>query len=173
MTSPFWTLRRAAPALIATMAALATLPLLSGSASALEGSSPRCFITGGGTVDRDNFGGHAASYRNRPAIEGEWTHRTADGRTLHGDVDDLLCERNGGEPAPPAVLFSVARFGGTGTFDGQAVLWSATAQDHGEPGDDDRYTILITDLDGAVIYTIGGILDSGNFQIHPTNPGHP
>lgn len=169
--------RRMTVALTLTLAALAALPLLGGSASALV-PSPRCFITAGGTVDGDRFGGHAASYRRRTVeggqqVDGRWTHTTADGRRLRGDIDGLFCRRNGGDPERPAVDFSVADFHGRGTFDGEPVVFGARVQDHGEPGDDDRYHIAIEGLDGTVIYMSGGILDSGNVQIHPVNFGHP
>ncbi len=160
------------------LAVAAAVGSFAGPASAdIPQFSPRCFFTGGGASDGDSFGGNAASYRNEPVegqqtVDGTWTHTTRDGRTLQGEVESLLCRRDGGQPGHPFNEFSIATFEGTGTFDGQVVSFSVSAQDHGEPGTD-AYRIVISDLDGNTIYSSGGLVDSGNVQIHATNFGHP
>lgn len=138
--------------------------------------SPRCFLTGSGAIDgetgTETFAGNASS-RKDGTIVGSWTHTTDDGRTLQGNIDLLLCRRDGGDPGHPAVDFSIADFSGTGIFDGQAVAFTARAQDRGEPGRDDVYHLGIEDMTGTVLHATGAILTGGNIQIHPINRGHP
>jgi hypothetical protein len=132
-----------------------------------------CFVTGGGTIDGDSFGGTAKVFRDGTA-DGSWTHNTLDGRTLQGDVDILGCTRNGGDPEHPDVPFSIAHFSGTGRFDGQDVTFSVQVEDDGEPGAGrDTYAITIVGPGGNLAYNVGGIIDTGNVQIIPANPGHP
>lgn len=146
--------------------------------------SPQCFISGGGWINHsaeqsnaresDSFGGRAHSYADG-RIDGRWTHTLRDGRTFHGEIDELVCRRDGGDPGHPEVLFSIGRLGGTGTFDGEpGYVFNVDVSDHGERGNDDRYHFLFSDpATEEVVYVIGGIISGGNIQIHPTNRGHP
>jgi hypothetical protein len=143
-----------------------------GAAKALDEVSPRCFVSGGGRVLADSLGGSISS-RSDGSIEGVWHHRTASGDELVGRPDELLCRRNGGHAPPPEVEFSIADWRGPATLDGEDVTFTVNAQDHGEPNASDTYRIVVSDEDDNIVYAVGGILDSGNFQIHPTNPGHP
>ena len=150
---------------------LAGLGVSAPGSQALE-FTPRCFIDGGGTIDGDSFGGHAASYRKDSEVRGHWTHRTSDGRTLEGRVDELIC-RVERDPGHPSGEFSQMAFQGSGTFAGQAIRFHVNADDYGEPGDEDLYQIVISGPGSEIVYEIGRQLDGGNLQIHPANGGHP
>jgi hypothetical protein len=158
---------------IAVLAAMAA-SLLVVPAAVAEPLSPGCFLTGGGTVDGESFGGQAGSFQDG-SIDGTWTHVTSDGHLITTDVDTLDCQKNGGEPAPPAVDFSIARVTGTSTWDGEpGYIVAVQVQDYGEPGTGgDMYRIVLADEGGNVLYTSAGILDGGNIQIVSTNGGRP
>lgn len=146
--------------------------------AAAQQLSPLCFLTGGGTVNGDSFGGQAGSFRDG-SIDGTWSHVTSDGNQFQGDIDALSCQKNGGDPEPPAVDFSIANVSGTGTWNGEpGYTFGASLQDHGEPGarepgTGDSYHVVVSDADGGFVYAAGGVLDDGNIQIIPTNPGRP
>jgi len=159
-----------------TTRTIVVLAMLIPRAGQAQEFSPRCFLTGSGAVEADGgtetFAGNASSRKDH-TIKGAWTHTTADGRTLQGQVDLLLCRRDGGDPGHPAVDFSIADFSGTGTFAGEPVTFGGRAQDRGEPGNDDAYHFVIEDMAGDFIHATRGILAAGNIQIHPPNNGHP
>jgi hypothetical protein len=151
-----------------------------------------CWVTGGGFVTasgRDNFGGNAKP-RKDGTIQGQWNHVDHGGRHVHGPVRYLVCrEVPGAGPGQPGgkkgltanqVLFGgPARVNeGAGFVDGY--WYDVVAEDHGEPGRDDAYTLTLrkeadpaTGTSGAVVYTVSGKLTGGNVQIHAPNNGHP
>jgi len=148
-----------------------------------------CWVTGiGYLIDadgRDNFGGNGMPMKSG-RIRGEWEHQDhGTGDKLHGAVGYLYC-RHVDEPGPdvPKATANQAYWGGTGrwytpTGDWQEGYWfDVMAEDHGEPGKTDEYYFSVRKMDasgavGAVIYSTGGVLAGGNFQIHPPNDGHP
>ena len=50
---------------------------------------------------------------------------------------------------------------------------AAAAQALEGEGAFDSYPIVVSDDGGEIVFSSGGLLDSGNFQIHATNQGHP
>jgi len=151
-----------------------------------------CWVTGGGfvtTSGRDNFGGNAKP-RKDGTIQGQWNHVDHGGRHVHGPVTYLVCrEVAGAGPGQPGgkkgltanqVLFGgPARANdGSGFVDGY--WYDVVAEDHGEPGRDDAYTLTLrkeadpaAGASGTVVYTVSGKLTGGNIQIHAPNNGHP
>ena len=59
--------------------------------------------------------------------------------------------------------------------------FDVVANDHGEPGRNDKYKFTIRKIDdaaagasGTVVYElVQNVLVGGNIQIHPSNNGHP
>jgi hypothetical protein len=156
-------------------------------------SAGGCWITGiGFLVDsggKDNFGGNGMPMK-QGYIRGEWEHQDhASGDKLHGRVAYLSCrhvdEPGPGQPSGPDHDFNInqAYYGGPGRWfengTWQEGYWfDVMAEDHGEPGKTDEYFFSVRTMDangqpGAVIYSTGGVLGGGNFQIHPPNTGHP
>lgn len=153
-----------------------------------------CWITGiGFLIDgtgRDNFGGNGMPMK-QGYIRGEWEHQDhATGRKLHGRVGYLYC-RHVDEPGPgvpngPNHDFNInqAYYGGPGRWFEPGTGWQdgywfdVRAEDHGEPGKSDEYYFTVRRMDpngqvGPILYSAGGVLGGGNFQIHPPNNGHP
>lgn len=149
-----------------------------------------CWITGiGHLIDatgRDNFGGNGMPMK-AGYIRGEWEHQDHDtGDKLHGRVEYLVCRRIADEPGPdvPKAIPNQAYYGGPGRWYEPGIGWQdgywfdIMAEDHGEPGKLDEYYFSVRRMDAsgqvsAVIYSAGGVLAGGNFQIHPPNAGHP
>jgi hypothetical protein len=153
-----------------------------------------CWITGiGFLVDsggKDNFGGNGMPMK-AGYIRGEWEHQDhATGDKLHGRIRYLSCrqvdEPGPGVPNGPNHDFKInqAYYGGAGRWYTPATGWQegywfdVMAEDHGEPGKTDEYYFNVRTMDaagnvGPVIYSTGGVLGGGNFQIHPPNTGHP
>lgn len=159
-------------AALAALTALFTVGMTAGASSAPDVPS-RCFVTAGATAEGENFGGHLAAHRDRETVEGQWTHRTADGRTLRGQADWLTCRRATGDAGRPHVEVDVADFGGHGTFDGRAVDFAVKADDEGEPGQDNYALVVSPRGEPDPIYTASAVVDGGNIQIHAANPAHP
>ncbi|HZD43766.1 MAG TPA: hypothetical protein VE134_06870 [Methanomicrobiales archaeon] len=143
-----------------------------------------CWFTGGGhilTIDgKDSFGGNAMTMKNKPD-RGEWEyviHST--GQIFHGTVTDILyCEYVPTRPGPghPEANANYIRFVGTGVLDHVSgyTFW-VKAYDSGEPAfanePGDHYWVRIYDPDGILVVEEDGDV-IGNFQIHPSNNGHP
>lgn len=134
----------------------------------------RCWITGGGQLVRDAFGGNAKPFRDG-SVDGQWNHVTAGGDHFHGQPDTIACSDAGPPGADhPVVEFNQADFSGSGTWNGASgYTFEVTVIDHGEPGRDDFYSLTVFDSGGGVVYTIDGTISRGNIQVHPPNPGHP
>jgi hypothetical protein len=153
-----------------------------------------CWVTGIGHLidagDRDNFGGNGMPMK-AGYIRGEWENDDhATGDKLHGKVAYLSC-RHVDEPGPGVPngsnhTFNInqAYFGGPGRWFVPGTGWQdgywfdVMAEDHGEPGNMDEYFFTVHKLVapnqvGAMIFSTGGVLAGGNFQIHPPNDGHP
>jgi hypothetical protein len=62
---------------------------------------------------------------------------------------------------------------GLGTWNGESgYAFLMRAADAGEPGRGrDRFEIVVTALDGAVVTSVGGTLDGGNVQSKRSAPG--
>ncbi len=140
---------------------------------------PGCILTGGGqTTAGDTFSGNARDVHGETS--GNWHHMTPAGDLFHADVTFLSCRRNGGGgPGSPPGNANIAEFEGTGTWNGQpGYEFAATVHDHGEGNLSNRLAddlaIVIVDPDGVVVVSGGGLLESGNVQVHehPANP-HP
>lgn len=153
-----------------------------------------CWVTGIGHLldsdGRDNFGGNGMPMK-AGYIRGEWEHQDhGTGDKLHGRIEYLYC-RHVDEPGPgvpngPDHTFAInqAYYGGPGRWYEPSKGWQdgywfdIMAEDHGEPGKTDEYYFAVRTMDasghvGPVIYSTGGVLAGGNFQIHPPNSGHP
>jgi hypothetical protein len=163
-----------------------------------KGSQPPsdggCWITGIGYVNdpdgRDNFGGNGMPMK-AGYLRGQWEHDDhGTGDKFHGSIGYLSC-RHVDEPGPGvpsgsdhSFTFNQAYYGGPGRWFQPGVGWQdgywfdVMAEDHGEPGSSDEYYFSVRRmLDstnvGPVLYSTGGVLGGGNFQIHPPNDGHP
>lgn len=138
----------------------------------------RCWVTGGGQIDGETFGGNAKPFRDG-SVDGEWNHVDHQGNHFHGDPTEIItCDVVDGPGAsPPQVEFNRIIFEGVGTWTelGGAsipVTFRVVIEDHGEPGRLDEYTLTV--FSGTtVIHSVSGVIDRGNLQIHPSNPGHP
>jgi len=150
---------------------------------------------------KDSFGGNGKPFKDG-SIRGQWQHVDhGTGNKLHGQVRYIVCrqvdEPGPGQPSGPNHDFkmNLVYYGGPGRWFDAAGQWSegywfdVVAKDHGEPGNKpgpgnhgsggpDTYQITIRKLKAAnvpgdVVYTTGGDFQGGNFQLHPSNPGHP
>jgi hypothetical protein len=123
-------------------------------------------------------------------IRGEWEHQDhGNARKAHGQVRYLVCRTvdgaGPGHPNGPTHKFDINQvyFGGparwfTGGAWKDGYWFDVMAEDHGEPGKTDEYFFSVRKMDasgavGPVLYSTGGVLGGGNFQIHPPNTGHP
>ena len=152
-------------------------------------------------TERASFGGNAKYFKDG-TVDGEWeniNHVTSD--NFHGDVTYLTCdhvEGLNGPQVPDASPLNHAVFGGIGTgiFNKQTGCnFHIIAYDIGEGGShQDSYEITVMCKDKMGNYqqvlhnkattdqckqgvpgipTWIGCLTGGNFQIHPSNAGHP
>lgn len=158
---------------------------------------------GGFVVDadgNDSFGGNGMPMKDG-TIRGEWEHVDhGTGNKVHGQVNYLVCrhvdEPGPGQPSGPSKKFDInqAYFGGPARWFTNGA-WSdgywfdIMAEDHGEPGNKpgpgkhgsagpDYYHLTVMQMQGAnqsgvVVYDVLGTFEGGNFQIHPSNTGHP
>jgi hypothetical protein len=159
-------------------------------------------VVGGKTkaaTTRASFGGNAKTFVKDGLVDGEWQHIdhvTKD--QFHGDVTYLSCDHAdglNGPQVPDAYPLNRAYFGGDGTgiFNKRTGCdFDIIAYDIGEGGShQDSYEITVTcgtppvvvlhniattdqcKLGVPGIPTSIGCLAGGNFQIHPSNAGHP
>lgn len=144
-----------------------------------------CWVTGGGQVEAENgafvggaFGFNAMSMRNG-TFRGRLNHVTFDGDHFRGrTVDFIECfVVEGEEPDPPDADPVIARWTGEGIFnDNRNCDYIVEVEDHGEPGRDDRYHLMVFcvgDAGRRLVYEVDNVIARGNIQIHPPNPGHP
>ncbi len=163
--------------ILGTIIAFAALALVIMPASAA--CTGCCWFTGGGQIhsdslDKVSFGGNAMTMKDFD-IRGEWEFVDHEGNLFHGQVDHIECLYNSNLPGPemPPAEDNVIKFGGTGVYNHQpGYTFEIRAVDGGEPGVDDSFTIKIWDPFDVLIEDIHGFI-SGNFQIHPSNNGHP
>lgn len=168
-------------ALIATSTAGGAAPEPQGPPPADEcglGSPCDCRIAGSGSTPStppanvDTWSFHASPHRRTGHIRGSVTHTTAAGDILEGEVTFLICRADGGGgPGRPTGGGNLSDWGGVGRWNSvPGHEFRVHAEDRGEPGDDDFYTITITDSDGSRVYFAGGGLVDGNVQILPLRP---
>jgi hypothetical protein len=142
-----------------------------------------CFVTGIGTLfsgtARQSFGGNGM-YMKDGSVRGEWQHvdhsAVSPENRFHGQVTYLTCQKIPGPgPDVPHALPNQAIWGGPGRWNNvDGYTFEVVAVDRQEPGrHHDEYHITIKDSSGAVILDKGDIISGGNFQIHPSNAGHP
>jgi len=149
-----------------------------GSSQTGLGTPAPCMVTGGGAIDPaadghvDEWGGNARPHPVTGDVMGRLSHTTAAGDTLEGDVEFLLCRSNGGGgPGVPPADANLSDWGGTGSWNGAPGHgFRVHAEDRGEPGGDDFYSLTVTAPDGSLVYFAGGTLVGGNFQIHRLHP---
>ena len=140
------------------------------------------FVTAGGSIANSDgtatFRGNATAFKTG-AVGGIWTHVTASGDVVTGNVKYLYLRHvDGPSPDPPSAIPNEARLFGDATLNGASGYWvEVVVQDFGEPGTSDTYAIRLRNSDGIVIWDTGLTsptpLSSGNIQIHPPNAGHP
>src|SRR5690606_20920463 len=67
----------------------------------------RCWVTGGGQIDGETFGGNAKPFRDG-SVDGEWNHVDHQGNHFHGDPTEIItCDVVDGPGAsPPQVEFN-------------------------------------------------------------------
>jgi hypothetical protein len=133
-------------------------------------------------------------------VRGQWQHVDhGSSRKAHGQVAYVVCrhvdEPGPGQPSGPSKMFDLnqAYFGGPARFfdvGWQDGFWfDVFAEDHGEPGNKpgpmkhgsagpDHYQFTLRKLvgvnqSGPIVYQTKGEFVGGNFQIHPSNNGHP
>jgi hypothetical protein len=156
-------------------------------------------VVGGKTkaaTTRASFGGNAKTFVKDGLVDGEWQHIdhvTKD--QFHGDVTYLTCDHAdglNGPQVPDAYPLNRAYYGGEGTgiFNKQTGCdFDIIAYDIGEGGiHQDSYEITVRCGGKVVLHNIAttdqckqapgiptsiGCLAGGNFQIHPSNAGHP
>jgi len=154
-------------------------------------TSSCCWLTMGGFLNgnfrsghKDNtFGGNVG-----PPPSGSWEHIQREGKTatfnFHShDAHVIQCIDDGGDgPCNPKGDANIILFGGTGTYNfgtgsrDEDAIWTARAEDRGEPGRQgsqtggcgsaDFYSINVTQPDGTPVFSAAGYLDGGNIQIH-------
>jgi hypothetical protein len=153
-----------------------------------------CWITGIGYIvdadGHDNFGGNGMPMK-AGYVRGEWEHDDhGTGDKFHGKVSYLYCQHVD-EPGPGVpngsnhdFNLNQAYYGGAGRWFEPGTGWQdgywfdVMAEDHGEPGNTDEYYFTVRRITGPgqvgpVLYSTGNVLGGGNFQIHPSNDGHP
>jgi len=146
-----------------------------------------CWITGIGFVidvdgEHDNFGGNGMPMKEG-YLRGEWEHVDhATNNKFHGQIAYLVCRKTEGPgPDVPKAIPNQSYYGGPGRWYEPSVGWQegywfdVVAEDHGEPGNIDEYYFTVRHMSDpkTVLYRVGGVIDGGNFQIHPPNSGHP
>lgn len=141
-----------------------------------------CWVTGGGQVEPENglfaggaFGFNAMSMRNG-TFRGILNHLTFDrdhfmGRTVEA-IECTVVENQ--EPDPPDADPVIAEWWGEGVWNHESGYdYWIRVEDHGEPGTDDTYHLIVFGPGGGIVYEVENTIARGNIQIHPPNPGHP
>jgi hypothetical protein len=151
------------------------------------GTPPACAVAGEGSIDPeedgeiDTWSGRARVHSTTGAVFGTLTHTTFEGDVFEGMVTFLRCRSDGGGgPGAPPAHANLSDWGGTGRWNGMPGYdFRVHADDRGEPGDRDFYSITVTDPElcsvvadpnDCLIYYAGGRLVAGNFQIFPVHP---
>ena len=70
------------------------------------------------------------------------------------------------KPAPPAAPFNTYYGTGAGRYNGAPATAEWTFTDAGEPGTNDKATIVIRNASGTVVLTTSGNISKGNQQAH-------
>jgi hypothetical protein len=151
---------------------------------------------------KDTYGGNGKPMKDG-RIQGEWNHVDhGTTNHMHGKVDYLVCRvAEGPGPKQPGgkkgLVANQVYYGGVARWRADDVwndgYWfDVVAEDHGEPGNvktggqtvkgsmPDWYHLTVrmqsdpvAGVSGAVVYEVSGPFEGGNFQIHPSNGGHP
>jgi hypothetical protein len=157
-------------------AALVLTPLaVAGSAGAVTES--HCTMNAAGTAN-DGSRFRAVAKVTKGEVTGRVKLRTAAGDRFRGSIALFDCRRDGGGgPGAPAADVNIADIEGYGSWNGgPAVEWVASMHDHGEGNLRDRleddFRIAIALVPPAIV-TFGGLLVTGNVQVHPPNGPHP
>ncbi len=156
------------------LAIFITLALIIMPVSAWNGC---CWFTGGGTImdpTRITIGGNAMTMKDKP-VRGQWEFVDHEGNVFHGEASSINCWFNEHAPGAehPLVDFNYIHFRGAGEYDHQSgYTFDVIARDSGEPGVNDYLFMDIFDSEHNLVDHVEGYL-SGNFQIHPSNNGHP
>jgi len=146
------------------------------SSEALADTPSRCFVTGGGVISPGDVFAVNAMFMKDGTTRGSVTLLTPYGYTFQSsnNVDRLRCTEDGGAHAAPPEAPQLARFDGSGRWNGEdgfrVVVFT---EDRGEPTDIDYFEVRIFDSDGILVYQSGGFVTMGNIQHQSINDGHP
>lgn len=150
-----------------------------------------CWITGGGHIgdktshggagknSQDSFGFNAMGMKDG-SVRGELQDTTHLGDVFHGQADWIRCWKDDGAgPEVPHAIPNNAQWGGVGEWNHLPnYTWKAHLADRAEGGHHaDEYEIWVWAPDGTLTYSQTAaddlVITGGNFQIHPSNNGHP